>query len=66
MTTAPQQVLSLRARLTLIILCPLLVIAALVGFWAYRDAHLAERAVLRFQFNDPFPEPSVSILSKGH
>ena len=49
MTTAPQQVLSLRARLTLIILCPLLVIAALVGFWAYRDAQ--SRAADRFDLS---------------
>lgn len=37
--------LSLRARLTAIILIPLLIIAALVGTWAYRDAqsNAAER-----------------------
>lgn len=32
--------LSLRARLTFVILAPLLVIAALVGTWAYRDAQV--------------------------
>ncbi|CTQ49432.1 sensor histidine kinase [Jannaschia donghaensis] len=40
------RVLSLRARLTAVILAPLLVIAALVGIWAYADAQA--RAIDRF------------------
>lgn len=45
----PKQTLSLRARLTLIILCPLMVIALVVGFWAYRDAQT--RAAERFDLS---------------
>lgn len=43
---APARSLSLRARLTLIILGPLLVIAALIGTWAVIDAQ--DRAAARF------------------
>ncbi len=49
MKAPPQQTLSLRARLTLIILCPLMVIAVVVGFWAYRDAQT--RAAERFDLS---------------
>ncbi len=49
MKAPPQQTLSLRARLTLIILCPLMVIAVVVGFWAYRDAE--NRAAERFDLS---------------
>lgn len=45
----PQQSLSLRARLTLIILGPLMMIALVVGFWAYRDAQT--RAAERFDLS---------------
>ena len=41
--------LSLRARLVLIILIPLLIIAALVGIWAFRDAQ--QRASDRFDLS---------------
>ena len=41
--------LSLRARLVLIILIPLLIIAALVGIWAFRDAQ--DRASDRFDLS---------------
>ena len=38
--------LSLRARLTFVILAPLLIIAAIIGFWAYGDAQ--NRSAERF------------------
>lgn len=41
--------LSLRTRLTVVILCPLLLVAGLVGTWAYRDAQL--RAAERFDLS---------------
>ena len=41
--------MSLRARLTLIILCPLMVIALVVGYWAYLDAQT--RAAERFDLS---------------
>ena len=49
MNGTPQRSLSLRARLTLIILCPLMVIALAVGYWAYRDAQT--RAAERFDLS---------------
>ena len=49
MKGTPQRTLSLRARLTLIILCPLMVIALAVGYWAYRDAQT--RAAERFDLS---------------
>lgn len=49
MKGTPQRTLSLRARLTLIILCPLMVIALAVGYWTYRDAQT--RAAERFDLS---------------
>lgn len=49
MKATPQRTLSLRARLTLIILCPLMLIALAVGYWAYRDAQT--RAAERFDLS---------------